>query len=33
MNNPGSFAGKYNISIFYFHVNYNLNIGICIDVL
>jgi len=30
MNNPGSFAGKYYINIFYLHVNYNFNIGIFI---
>jgi hypothetical protein len=30
MNNPGSFAGKYNIYIIYFYVKYNFNIHVFI---
>jgi len=30
MNNPGSFAGKYNIYIFHLHFKYNFNICIFI---
>jgi len=30
MNNPGSFAGKYNNYNFYFHIKYNFNICVFI---